>query len=43
MKPSRLLLALLGTLLTAAVLLGALPLLGVKLPASLDMLGWAVL
>lgn len=43
MKPSRLLLALLGTLLTAAVLLGALPLLGVKLPASLEMLGWAVL
>lgn len=43
MKPSRLLLALLGTLLAAAVLLGALPLLEVKLPASLQTLGWVVL
>ncbi|VXC92606.1 conserved hypothetical protein [Pseudomonas sp. 8Z] len=43
MKPSRLLLALLGTLLAAAILLGALPLLGVKLSANLQTLGWAVL
>lgn len=43
MKPSRLLLALLAALLAAAVLLGALPLLGVKLPASLQPLGWALL
>lgn len=43
MKPSRLLLGLLGGLFAAAVLLGALPLLGVRLPASLAPLGWGLL
>ena len=38
MKPSRLLLALLALLLVCALLLGALPLLGVKLPASVALL-----
>lgn len=43
MKPSRLLLKLLGALLGSAVVLGALPLLGVALPASLVPLGWGLL
>lgn len=38
MKPSRALLALLATLLSAAILLGALPALGLALPASLTPL-----
>jgi uncharacterized protein (DUF58 family) len=38
MKPSRLLLALLALLLAGALLLGALPLLSVKLPASVALL-----
>lgn len=43
MKPSRLLLALLGALLVAAIVLGALPLLGVPLPDSLEPLAWGLL
>ncbi|HSC84020.1 MAG TPA: DUF58 domain-containing protein [Pseudomonas sp.] len=43
MKPSRLLLGLLGGLLLLAILLGALPLLQVKLPATLQPLWWGLL
>lgn len=43
MKPSRLLLGLLGGLSVVAVLLGALPLLGVRLAASLMPLAWGLL
>ena len=43
MKPSRALLALLATLLSAAILLGALPALGLPLPASLTPLWWGLL
>ncbi|MDN5516146.1 MAG: DUF58 domain-containing protein, partial [Pseudomonas sp.] len=43
MKPSRLLLGLLGGLFAAAVLLGALPLLGVRLADSLTSLAWGLL
>jgi uncharacterized protein (DUF58 family) len=43
MKPSRLLLGLLGGLFAVAVLLGALPLLGVRLAASLMPLAWGLL
>ncbi len=43
MKPSRLLLGLLGALFAVAVLLGALPLLGVRLAASLLPLAWGLL
>lgn len=43
MKPSRLLLALLGTLLLSALILNSLPLLGLDLPDSLSSLGWALL
>ncbi|MGP0170720.1 DUF58 domain-containing protein [Pseudomonas sp. NCHU5208] len=43
MKPSRLLLALLAALLAIAVLLGALPLFGIELPASLQPLSWGML
>ena len=43
MKPSRLLLGLLGGLFAAAVLLGALPLLDTRLPAHLTALVWGLL
>ena len=43
MKPSRLLLGLLGGLFAAAVLLGALPLLGIRLADSLMPLAWGLL
>ncbi|RMH86999.1 DUF58 domain-containing protein [Pseudomonas sp. AOB-7] len=43
MKPSRLLLGLLGGLFAVAVLLGTLPLLGVRLAASLMPLAWGLL
>ena len=43
MKPSRALLALLAALLSAAILLGALPALGLPLPASLTPLWWGLL
>jgi uncharacterized protein (DUF58 family) len=43
MKPSRLLLGLLGGLFAVAVLLGALPLLGMRLAASLMPLAWGLL
>ncbi|MBD9482170.1 DUF58 domain-containing protein [Pseudomonas sp. PDM14] len=43
MKPSRLLLALLGALLAVAIVLGSLPLLGVRLPATLPTLCWGLL
>ncbi|RJG14254.1 DUF58 domain-containing protein [Pseudomonas cavernicola] len=43
MKPSRTLLVLLGGLLGAAILLGALSALGVKLPATLQPLWWGLL
>lgn len=43
MKPSRLLLGLLGTLFATAILLGALPLLGVRLPGSIMPLAWGLL
>ncbi|MGQ7956883.1 DUF58 domain-containing protein [Pseudomonas sp. SP16.1] len=43
MKPSRLLLGLLGGLFAAAVLLGALLLLGIRLTASLMPLAWGLL
>ena len=43
MKPSRLLLGLLGGLFAAAVLLGALPLLGIRLAGSLMPLAWGLL
>ncbi|MBB2494667.1 DUF58 domain-containing protein [Aquipseudomonas ullengensis] len=43
MKPSRLLLGLLAGLLVLAMLLGALPLLRVKLPATLQPLWWGLL
>ena len=36
MKPSRLLLALIGGLLALAIVLGSLPLLGIKLPQTLQ-------
>ena len=43
MKPSRLLLGLLGGLFAAAVLLGALPLLGMRLADSLMPVAWGLL
>ncbi|PKM34045.1 MAG: DUF58 domain-containing protein [Gammaproteobacteria bacterium HGW-Gammaproteobacteria-12] len=43
MKPSRLLIGLLGGLFAAAVLLGALPLLGIRLADSLMPLAWGLL
>ncbi|RRV28870.1 DUF58 domain-containing protein [Pseudomonas sp. o96-267] len=43
MKPSRLLLGLLGGLFAAAVLLGALPLLGIRLADSLMPVAWGLL
>lgn len=43
MKPSRLLLKLLGALLAIAILLGALPLLGLDLPDSLTPIAWGLL
>ncbi|WP_137819878.1 DUF58 domain-containing protein [Pseudomonas sp. 2FG] len=43
MKPSRMLLVLLGGLLGAAILLGALAALGIKLPATLQPLWWGLL
>ena len=43
MKPSRLLLVLLGALLAIAIVLGSLPLLGVRLPATLPTLCWGLL
>ena len=43
MKPSRLFLGLLGGLLALAIVLGSLPLLGVKLPATLQPLWWGLL
>ena len=43
MKPSRLFLHLLGGLLTLAVLLGTLPLLGIGLPQTLQSLWWGLL
>ena len=43
MKPSRALLALLAALLSAAILLGALPALGLPLPVSLTPLWWGLL
>ena len=43
MKPSHVLLALLAALLSAAILLGALPALGLPLPASLTPLWWGLL
>jgi len=42
MKPSRLLLGLLGGLFAAAILLGALPLLGMRLADSLMPLAWGL-
>lgn len=43
MKPSRLLLGLLAALLFLAILLGSLPLLQIKLPATLQPLWWGLL
>ena len=43
MKPSRLLLALIGGLLALAIVLGSLPLLGIKLPQTLQPLWWGLL
>lgn len=43
MKPSRLLLGLIGTLLALAILLGTLPLLGLRLPQALQSLWWGLL
>ncbi|NWL79782.1 DUF58 domain-containing protein [Pseudomonas taiwanensis] len=43
MKPSRALLALVATLFGLALLLGALPALGVGLPGQLDLLWWGLL
>ncbi|MES2821555.1 MAG: DUF58 domain-containing protein [Pseudomonadota bacterium] len=43
MKPSRVLLALLGVLLAVAILLGSLTALAIKLPASLSPLWWGLL
>ena len=43
MKPSRLLLGLLGGLLALAIILGSLPLLGIKLAATLQPLWWGLL
>lgn len=43
MKPSRILLALLGILLLVAIVFGTLPLLRISLPATLPVLGWSVL
>lgn len=43
MKPSRLLLWLIGVLLAAAILLGALPALGVALPENLTPIWWGAL
>lgn len=43
MKPSRLLLGLIGTLLALAILLGTLPLLGLRLPQALQSLWWSLL
>lgn len=43
MKPSRLLLGLLGVLLTLAIVLGSLPLLKVQLPQTLQALWWSLL
>ncbi|WP_447589826.1 DUF58 domain-containing protein [Aquipseudomonas campi] len=43
MKPSRILLALLGTLLVFAIVFGTLPLLRISLPATLPVLSWSLL